>query len=102
MAHTVITGCTTGFTAETAAWKLPVRLEWEEFKTLENVTLYVLALQNLMDENEDAKLSYYQIAGPSMFSMILILGIHGLPLTPWDDTSKPPRGYCMHSSRPLF
>ena len=50
--------------------------------------LYILALQQLAQQNQTSQLSYYQIAG-----------IHGLPYIEWDGVSGQYRsGYCTHES----
>lgn len=50
--------------------------------------LYILALQQFVQQNQTSQLSYYQIAG-----------IHGLPYIEWDGVSgQYQRGYCPHES----
>jgi hypothetical protein len=67
MSHTIITGATSGFTAQSEAWQYPQRLEWYDFVQVPgNLTLLVLALQNLQQETEDEKLSYFQLSGTSI------------------------------------
>jgi hypothetical protein len=97
MSRTIVTGIATGFQATTAAWDLPQRLEWEDFKTdTKNVTLYVKALQLFMNKPQSEPESFFQIAGRYLISGAN-LGIHGLPHTSWEEPDfKPFTGYCHH------
>jgi hypothetical protein len=66
MSHAIVSGLRTGLT--TQAWQLPQRLEWRDFiqQNPYNLTLLVNALQLFMQETEDTKLSYFQLAGISI------------------------------------
>lgn len=99
MAHTLITGSKSGYTPQSQFWQYPQRLEFNDFVQVPgNLTLLVLALQNLQAEDENFKLSFFQASGNHSTWAITDLGIHGLPNVDWDNTpgNKPSNGYCIH------
>ncbi|KAI0647846.1 tyrosinase [Trametes meyenii] len=70
----------------------PNRMEINDFiKNEKMFSLYVQALQAMMDTPQDDDRSFFQIAG-----------IHGLPYVPWnsagEEASGEPTGYCTHGS----
>ncbi|KAI0357534.1 tyrosinase [Trametes cingulata] len=78
------------FGGETPGAVAPNRLEIHDFIQNERMfSLYIQALQAMMDTPEDDPASFFQLAG-----------IHGLPYTPWDgvgeDSPAEVAGYCTH------
>ncbi|KAI0373661.1 tyrosinase [Pilatotrama ljubarskyi] len=70
----------------------PNRLEINDFVKDERMfSLYIQALQVMMDTPEDDPISFFQVAG-----------IHGLPYTPWNGAGEESptelAGYCTHGS----
>ncbi|KAI0631930.1 tyrosinase [Trametes polyzona] len=83
---------TGGLGGETAGAVAPNRLEVNEFiKDEKMFSLYIQALQAMMDAPRDDPQSFYQIAG-----------IHGLPYAPWNEVGESAlgelAGYCTHGS----
>jgi hypothetical protein len=66
MSHIIVTGSTTGIQPQSPVSALPQRLEWSSFvKSIENVTLYVKALQQFMADVQSDIPSFFQISGTS-------------------------------------
>ena len=79
----------------------------QEFSTFKNsgpaFDLYILSLQQFMQQNQSSLLSYYQVSGRAPFScvgiMLIAEGIHGHPYIPWDGVQgQYQAGYCTHGS----
>ena len=88
-----ITGISAG---RGSAGQLPIRRDVDEWWLSNNPndinqhSLMIQAMNIFEDMDVTTKLSYFQIAG-----------IHGLPLVPWDEDTKPvvpDTGYCTHGS----
>ncbi|OJT09435.1 Tyrosinase [Trametes pubescens] len=85
----ITTGCLGG---ETVGAMAPNRLEISDFiKNEKMFSLYIQALQAMMDTPQDDPESFFQIGG-----------IHGLPYAPWDGVGEASQaeasGYCTHGS----
>jgi hypothetical protein len=64
MSHIIVTGITTGINPNAPTYELPQRLEWHTFvNSIEQVTLYVKALQAWMQQDQSDTPSYFQVAG---------------------------------------
>lgn len=88
-----ITGIKAGSTPDGG---VPIRRDVDEWWLSNNVvdanqkSLFIQAMSLFEQIDVTQKLSYFQIAG-----------VHGQPLVPWDENTKPVtegRGYCTHGS----
>ena len=105
MSNIIVTGITTGVSPNAPVSSLPQRLEWHNFvQSIEQVTLYVKALQQWMQTDQSSTPSYFRVAGIAYKFAFSLLGIHGLPFIPWDGVQgdNPTAGYCNHGSSFLF
>jgi hypothetical protein len=60
----VVTGPQTGIPTSGNKWEYPVRMEWGVFKqNINRLTLFVKALERMMNKPQDEPTSYFQIAG---------------------------------------